>query len=180
MHLLYHRVLPSTSRVPAKNQFGLQSNNSVACRSARTTRRHAHAVRLLACPVFPWYSAPPSSALLSEHRTPSALGPKRHLRFSEAETHPTGHGPTAHVRTCADDPSLVTQVSPQLSSSFHWSVVPHSQNPRVREKLEALVVLPLLGRAASRCAKRDDDSKEGASRCLVGQAHKPPAGPHHQ
>jgi hypothetical protein len=48
VHLLYHRVLPS--RVPAKNQFGLQSNNSVACRSARATRRHAHDVRLLACP----------------------------------------------------------------------------------------------------------------------------------
>lgn len=45
---MYHRVLPS--RVPAKNQFGLQSNNSVACRSARATRRHAHDVRLLACP----------------------------------------------------------------------------------------------------------------------------------
>lgn len=154
---------------PAKQQF--------RCLSLGSNHEASRARRSFAC-----VSGVPmvfrTSALLSEHRTPSALGPKRHLGFSETETHPTG--PRAHVRTCADDPSLVTQVWPHFSSSFHWSVVPQNQNPRVREKLEALVVLPLLGRAASRCAKRDDDSQGGASRCLVGQAHKPPAGPHHQ
>jgi len=58
------------------------------------------------------------------------------------------------------------------SSSFLCLVDPQRLNPRDSGKLRGPWCAPLLGRAASGSARGDDDSCRGASRCLVGQAHK--------
>jgi hypothetical protein len=98
-----------------------------------------------------------TSVHLSEHRTPHALASKRHLGGPAL-------GARQDLRTCAprtpaqlrrrSQPDHASLASQLYSSSFHWRVVPRTLNPRVREKPAALVVRPLLGRAASRSAKR--------------------------